>query len=459
MFAIPGIVLLVGIIYARPQEFISSLDAVPILYLLFGLALYGGVLDWRMGNTRFERTPLLPWVLLFVVWSFFTVAMRVPTAAPPQSRELLICAALYLLIAHGVQTFRGLAAVSGMVLAMVLLVTAVGAQQGFADKGCVLIDEYVAGDATTGRPDGRPCNAVPECYLGDPEPGGQYMCEHVGWFGTTSVGNGRVRYRGVLQDPNELALAGGIGLPLAFALGRRSRASQRSVRWLVVIAVSFALILACTILTRSRGGQLVFSAVLGAYFVKRFGLRGILFGGLLALPLLLLGGRSGNEAASSTIERIDCWDEALSMWRAHPILGVGLGEFGKYHYMTAHNSYLLALAELGFPGMMLFSILVYMSAKIPLHALRHGTAAARPWAMALLASFAGLTIGMFFLSFAYHYILWIYVGLAGALFAAVRTHDPTFRVSFGWRDLAIVACANCAVIVLVYAYVRRSLGS
>ena len=76
----------------------------------------------------------------------------------------------------------------------------------------------------TGSYDGRPCVTPRECYLGDAEPGGQYMCEHIGWFGTTSVGNGRVRYRGVLQDPNELALAGGIGLPLAFALGQRALA-------------------------------------------------------------------------------------------------------------------------------------------------------------------------------------------------------------------------------------------
>ena len=53
------------------------------------------------------------------------------------------------------------------------------------------------------------------------------------------------------------------------------------------------------------------------------------------------------------------------MWRSHPFLGVGLGQFGEYHYLTAHNSYLLALAELGFPGMVLFSSIVYLSIKIP----------------------------------------------------------------------------------------------
>ena len=371
----------------------------------------------------------------------------------------MVCGALYLLIAHGVQTFRGLGAVGGMVLAMVFLVCLVGAEQGFAPMGCVLIDDSVADDATTGSYDGRACVTPRECYLGDPEPGAQYICEHIGWFGTTSIGNGRVRYRGVLQDPNELALAGGVGLPIAFALGRRSKRFAPSCVGSRLIVFAFALILACAILTRSRGGQLVFLTVLGAYFVKRFGLRGVLVGATLALPLLIFGGRSGNEAASSTIERMDCWDEALSMWRSHPILGVGLGEFGKYHYMTAHNSYLLALAELGLPGMMLFGILVYLSIEIPLQALRNGPREAEPWAMALLAASAGLAVGMFFLSFSYHYVLWIYLGLAGALYAAIRTHDPKFRVIFGWRDFAIVASTNFAIIGCVYLYVRHALGS
>jgi hypothetical protein len=109
--------------------------------------------------------------------------------------------------------------------------------------------------------------------------------------------------------------------------------------------------------------------------------------------------------------------------------------------------------------MMLFSILVYISAKIPFQALRTGARSAQPYAMALLASFAGLAIGMFFLSFAYHYVLWIYIGLSGALFAAIRTHDPTFRVKFGWRDLALVGIANVTIIGCVYIYVRRSLGA
>jgi len=464
VFALPAISALIILIYSRPQEFFESLQAAPLLYIFLGLALCGMALDLRIGNTHLRSTPQLPWVCLFVVWSAGGALFRAPRTALPHLTELAICVDLYAVIAHGLQTFRALHIVAGVVLAMVLFVSAVGAHQGFADTGCVLVNDSTPGDTATGEPDGRPCVTEADCVLNDPEPGAQYVCERIGLFGTTSVGQGRVRYRGVLQDPNELALAGGIGLPLA--LGFRVRRRRRAWHLLVTI-LTFAVVLTCAVLSRSRGGQLVCLTVLAVYFAKRFGLRGLLLGGTLGLPLLLLGGRDGEEAARSTIERIECWAEALAMWRDHPVLGVGLGRFGEYHYLTAHNSYLLALAELGLPGMMLFSIVFYLSAKVPIAALQRAAAANSaggeraivPAAMALLAAFAGLAVGMFFLSFTYHYVLWIYIGLSGALYSAVRKHDPTFRVRFGRSDALLVGSVDVAIIVLVFLYTRAKLGA
>jgi hypothetical protein len=465
MFAIPGIIALVIFIYVRPQEFFEPLRALPLLYLFFGLALYGALVDVRVGNLRLRSTPQFPWVLAFLVYASCTVVIRRPSDAFGHIMGLTICVALYALVAHGVQTFRALHVVAGTVLGMVLVVCGVGAHQGFAPTGCVVVDETIRGDQASGKPDGRPCDSVRSCYLGDAEPGAQYLCERIGLFGTTSVGRGRVRYRGVLQDPNELALAGGVGLPLAFALGR---VPKRTLGRGALVLLTLALVMLCAVLTRSRSGQLVFMAVVGVYFLRRFGWKGVLLAGTAALPLLVLGGRSGAEADKSTSERMDCWMEALLLWKSHPFTGVGLGQFGEYHYLTAHNSYLLTLAELGPIGMLLFSIIIYVSLKIPFGVLRHipangaldtsgAAAVARPWATALLAAFAGLAVGIFFLSFAYHYVLWIYVGLAGALYSAVRTHDPTFRVRFGLPDLVLVAAANAGIIATVYFYTRLAL--
>jgi O-antigen ligase len=456
MLAIPGIISIVTFIYARPQEFFERLQSIPFLYVFLGLSLFGSALDLRLGNLRLHATPQLPWVALLFAWSALSVLIRAPESASTTLSGLAICITLYLLIAHGVQSFRSLHAVAGVVLSMVLLVCGVGAHQGLAPTGCVVIDDSTRGAASI--PDHRPCDTVRACYLGDAEPGAEYACEHIGLFGTTSVGGGRVRYRGVLQDPNELSLAGGIGLPLAFAFGQEKK---KKLGRRALVLVTFALVLVCAVLTGSRGGQLVFLTVLGVYFLRQFGPWGLAVGAALAAPLLLLGGRSGTEASSSTLERLDCWASALSIWRSHPLLGVGLGQFDDYNYLTAHNSYLLALAELGLPGMLVFSVIVYLSAKIPIVVLRDvaateggpsGASIARPWAVALLAALAGLAVGIFFLSFTYHYVLWIYIGLSGALFSAVRAHATSFRVRFGLRELALLAGADVAIIVLVHAY-------
>ena len=464
MFAIPGIIGLVFLIYVRPQEFFGPLRAVPFLYLCFGLWLLGMIVDLRIGNLRWRKTPQLWLVLAFFAYGTLSAFAHGPSTALKPVTTLAVCVALYFGIAHAVQSFRALEIVSGTLLVVVLFVCAVGTQQGFAEKGCVLVDESNPSDTASGTPDGRPCDSVRACYQGDAEPEAEYLCEHIGLFGTTSIGQGRVRYRGTLQDPNELALAGGAGLPLAFALGRR-----RSMNHGLLVALTLALVGCCAVLTGSRGGQLVFLAVLGVFFAKRFGVGGLALGGVLALPLLLLGGRSGEEATSSTVERIDCWAEALSMWRSHPLGGVGLGRFGEYHYMTAHNSYLLTVAELGLPGMLLFTAIMYLSAKVPIEVLRRfrvprqlgdrdEAAIARRWAITFLAAFAGLAVGIFFLSFAYHYVLWIYLGLSGALYSAVRTHAPWFRVRLGALDLLAIAALDAAILVSVLVYTRYALA-
>jgi len=464
MFAIPGIVLLVAAIYLRPQEVLVPLASVPLLHFALGLAVFGWVLDLRVGFTKLRWSPLDAWVIGFVLWAVAVSLLRTPGRVPAQALELAVCAALYLVVAHGVQTFRGLGVVAGSVLCVVVAVSSVAVEQRLEPMGCVQIDESTPGDTTSGKHDGRPCKVARDCYLGDAEPGAQYMCEHVGWLGTTTVGKGRIRYRGVLQDPNELALVASIGLPLAFAVGF---ARRRTLWALALLSLVFALVLSAAVLTRSRGGQLVFLAVLAVPFARRFGWRGLALGALLATPLLLLGGRAGGEASSSSVERADCWAEALSIWRAHPLVGAGLGQFGRYHYLTAHNSYLLALAELGLPGMLLFSGLVYTGAKVPFTlwqrsegARSEGSAESeivRPWAIALLSAFAGLAVGIFFLSFTYHYVLWIYLGLSAALAAAVERHDVTRRVHLERRDLGLVLAGSVAVIAVVWLYTRAVL--
>jgi hypothetical protein len=87
-----------------------------------------------------------------------------------------------------------------------------------------------------------------------------------------------------------------------------------------------------------------------------------------------------------------------------------------------------------------------------------GASIVRPWAVGLIAAFTGFAVGIFFLSFTYHYVLWIYIGLSGALYSAVRTHHGAFKVRFGIRDLAAVVAMDVAVIGFVHIYTHWVLG-
>jgi O-antigen ligase len=274
------------------------------------------------------------------------------------------------------------------------------------------------------------------------------------------VGGGRVRYRGILQDPNELAWAVSAGLPFALAFFLGAPGSRRRPARMALGLLPLALGLACVVMTRSRTGQLALLAALAAFFVRRPLLAAVLGVGA-AIPLAALGGRAGAEAEASTQERIECWREGLSMFRDSPLLGVGPGQFTEHHYLTAHNSFVLCLAELGPLGLFLWTAVVYLCLKTALSVERYArsnlqASDLRPWAAALVGSWAATAVSAFFLSLSYHPVLWVFVGLSAALHAAVRRHDPAWRVHLGWRDAALIGGIDLAVMTGVYAVTRAS---
>lgn len=453
MFATPGIAALILLIYVKPQEFLPGLEGLPLLYVFLGLAVFGLVLDLRLGHARFDPPPHWPYVAAFVPWCFATyIARRGGTGFVAAAIDLVIVVILFFVISVGVQSFRSFESVLGAVLAASMFVAGVCFHQGFAPLGCAVQE---GGELETLRPDGRPCTREDECYLGDAEPGAAYQCERQGLFGTVSVGRGRVRYRGVLKDPNEVALTIGASMPILVA-----RTQRRPSLFRIVGLVAAVVVIAMTIVfTQSRGGTLVFLAVVAAYFIHRFGLKGAVLGGLLGAPLLLLGGRSGAEAQDSADERTEALYEGLQMFQSNPGIGVGYQQFTEHHPLTAHNSYLLALAELGLPGLVLFLAIVYLSFKICVTAVRRyandeEARVARTWALAMLASFCGVAIGSFFLSFTYHQVLWIYLGMSGALYGVIRRHDPTFKIAFGLTEKILVFGAAIGFAVMLKVFLK-----
>lgn len=450
MFAIPGVLALIVFILARPQELVPELQRVPFLHLFAALAVLGWIIDVRLRRLQPIAVPTLPWTAAFLAWALACTAIVAPATLLRQALDLAIVFALYGVIAHGVQRFRTFQVVAGALVATCLFITAICFHQGLAPRQCIAGDEGSSGEVL-GRPDGRGCDAAEECLGPDAEPGKVYRCEHVGVAGTYSILE-RVRYRGVLHDPNEVALticAGALSLLIGFALRRRTP--------LAVVAYGGAaiLVLLTVGMTQSRGGLACAMLVPGVYLIRRYGLWVVVPGIAAVVLALVLGGRGGASADISTELRYEAWATGLEMFKANPVFGVGAGRFIDHHYLTAHNSFVLTLAELGFVGMVLFSTVLYLSAKTLVVGLRDlarvpGAAAVQIWGMTLLASLAGIVFQINTLSFAYHSVLWIFLGLVGAWYSAIRHHAPAFRVRLTWIDLVAVtvACATYAFVLL-----------
>jgi O-antigen ligase len=447
MFAIPGVACLIVFILARPQEFIPLLQKVPFLHLFTVLCVLGWIIDVRLRRVQPIGTPALPWAVAFLVWAIISAAFVIPDLLMSKGVEMAILFALYGTIAHGIQRFRTFQAVVGVLVTTLLFITFVCFHQGLAPKECVGGQEMEGEIA--GHPDGRLCENVDRCYGPDSEPGMEYRCEHVGLVGTYSVQE-RVRYRGELQDPNEVSLviiAGAMSLLVAFARRKRTAAATAACY------AGIGLVLGTVVLSQSRGGLLSAMIVFGVYVVRRYGFWTMIPAAAMAIPVMLLGGRSGEAADVSTQMRYEAWATGLQLVKQYPIFGVGPGQFNEHHYLTAHNSFVLTLTELGFIGMFLFTCIIYISFKSLIVGIRDlarvpGAEVAQVWGMALLASMVAIVFQINTLSFAYKSVLWIFFGLIGAWSGAIRHHMPEFKVKMTWKDLIGVG-VGC----VVYAFV------
>ncbi|MEZ4439915.1 MAG: hypothetical protein R3B72_12540 [Polyangiaceae bacterium] len=457
MFALPGILFLVVLVLVRPFELEPSLQSIPLLYIAMGLALLGMAIDFGMGKNRYKSTPLTPLIILFYLWCFLTAARWDAGAAFGNTKPLLICILISLVMIHGAARPQSLHRIAGTLLLCGVYLAFIGVHQGLSPKQCLVIDETENMEHAV--PDGgRSCDQVVDCYSTvEYRWDKRYFCEKVGLFGTTSITDGRVRYVGKLHDPNELGLTVGCALPIAYAL-RQEKRSVPSAIWALLATI---LIVLCVIFTGSRGAQLVVLAVFGCYFLVRSGVKGLVVAGIMAVPALAFGGRGGGMASASTTARLECWMSGAQMTLSSPILGVGYGNFLEHHVQTAHSAYLLASGENGFVGLSLFLGIVYVAIKIPLVALRRYREADDPrraWAVAVLAAMAGLSVGILFLSFTYHEVFWLFVGVAGAYYSVLVRVDPGYELKLGFKDVLGVMVGSVVLVVLTYLYASRKLG-
>lgn len=461
--------ILCAIVILKPQEFISILAGVPIVHILFVLCLGAGVLDVMMGKTRLSLAPHVPLTWAFFAWAALVTFVRSPHTFFAEMGSLMIEMGLFGAVAFLPGTVRGVRNVCTAYLSSALFAATVAIVQAEGPLGCM----QAAANDWEGKEsvefDGRTCETSLDCRRDPPVLHANYRCEHLGPFGTSTIG-GRVRYRGTLADPNDLSLAAALALPFAIALTERPRRDSKtpqrgtpapSVPFLRAMVMSSAVGLIGTmiVLSQSRMGVLVFLLVMGLALFRRAKVWGFVLGLILIPPMLLLGGREGADADASSQERLDLIADALSMIRHSHGLGVGMGRFADESStgLTAHNSYLLITAEMGLVGMAIFSLMLYAAIKVPI-CLWFSDDELDPhlkrWASAVAITLVGAYVGIFFLSWAYKEVLYILLGLSAALNQVARQIHPHLKITLGVREIAIVVGFALSFVPVVYAVVR-----
>jgi len=258
---------------------------------------------------------------------------------------------------------------------------------------------------------------------------------------------------GGAYDPNDLAMVLVTTLPIAIMQGLTATGWLRKL----ICFGGGALNLLGIIATKSRGGFLGLLA-LGAFMMvvtlpgisrKRLILLlttlSIVFGAYLGTEyrerIATIFEESTSDVGAGS-GRVGVWRRALQLARDHPILGVGPGAFtsafGEYleadkfegdisregiggKWQTAHNSFLLILAEMGIPGFIIYLVIIIRSFRNLTRAKKlesreeTSMSPSAVHATSLQMALVGFLSCAFFLSQSYNVLLYLYFFLTSAL--------------------------------------------
>lgn len=261
----------------------------------------------------------------------------------------------------------------------------------------------------------------------------------------------RIKWLGPFSDPNDLALL--FVIPIPFMIVRLYEKSVIAI--FVLVALLFGLYL-----TNSRGGMLSAVVAISSFFILKYkSKKGMMLGIFLGLVILVLGpSRMSTISAdeSSAAGRIDSWYEGYQMFKSSPLFGVGQGMYTDFHELTAHNSFVLVLAELGLFGVIAFVgmfVAVYRKAKLILYCSGQELDNQLNVTMivAVSSSLLGVMASMFFLSRSY--ILLPYV-LLGMLCRLVEFNHTSYREGVTGRLLYIIFIVSVVLIVSVNIMIK-----
>ena len=228
----------------------------------------------------------------------------------------------------------------------------------------------------------------------------------------------------VTGDPNFFSISALACLPIALYLMAEKR--PRLERFFC--AGCLIVTLAAVTLAASRGGFLGMSAAfLFVLWNSRSRLRNLAIIILVTIPILLVAPSSPidrllhptHSDQESVEKRETLWLSGFRMIAAHPLTGVGLGNFravaldyqqgNEQVQLVAHNSYIEIAAEMGVPALLLFVALLITSAR-SLQRVRKALPKSDflySAALGIEAAIIGCGIAIFFSSGQYQKTVWL----------------------------------------------------
>jgi putative inorganic carbon (HCO3(-)) transporter len=401
-----------------------------VLGVLCGLAVVWDVLS---GATVWLRAPQTYLMVAFVAWLGISVALNGWLGGALRAwSEFSTTALVFLFTAVTVRSLKRLKVFAIAIVCSTLVIGAQGiAAYHFGYRSEVLL-------VREGSHDGDDDDASEDQPLVD-----------------DAIHIRRIRSVGFLNDPNDLAQALLLSLPLLAATWRRGRLGVN----LFLVVIPTAILLYATYLTFSRGALIALGVIVFMLAKERWGsitasITGVGLGtiGLLAK---VDAGRGFSTSEASAAGRIDAWSLGLQLLRQHPLAGVGFNQFTEYNDLTAHNSYVLCFAELGAVGYFLWLAIIVVST-LQIKRLRTASNAeddelAR-WASAIQQSLFALLASSFFLSRTYSPTLYMFLGVITAFYGFASKHTivaaPRFW-GFGWRT----AAAGLSSIAGIYGFI------
>jgi O-antigen ligase len=175
---------------------------------------------------------------------------------------------------------------------------------------------------------------------------------------------------GIFGNPNDLAMALDLLLPLAIVLALTSKPAGR----LLYSVCAFILAIG-VVVTFSRGGFLGLAAAGGVLLWKlgRNNKVSMVMAGLAACAVLAMSMPAGytdrlftiihseQDTTNSAQERQGEMKQALEIAARHLVFGIGMGNYPFYsnHAIRAHNAYVEIAGELGVSGLIAYLILIF----------------------------------------------------------------------------------------------------